>query len=124
MPFFECLSPYMRIHLRIKGQFIKVLDVLQRIKGQLVKVHLRFAQVLNLRWGIFDPRPGNAMYFLEIRVFLFPQLVAQPHPVERAFEVDQVDEHLAGPMGDVERHPMVVEGGHRAAMARRCTETA
>ena len=47
--------------------------------------------------------------------------------------VDQIDEHLAGPMGDVKRHRMVVEGdrlsrtvggSHRATMARRCTETA
>ena len=33
-----------------------------------------------------------------------------PAPVEVG-RVDEIDEHLAGPMGDVERHRMVVEGG-------------
>ena len=51
--------------------------------------------------------------------------VFEPDPsAVKVRRVDQIDEHLAGPMGNVTRHFMVVEGGHRATMARRCTETA
>ena len=86
-----------RVHLRLERQLIKVLNVLQRAKRQFFEVHLRLGQVLNRRWGILDPGPGNAMAFLRIGVFLLPQLVPQPHPVKRTLLPVPISGH-AGPL--------------------------
>lgn len=63
------------IHVGVERKLIEVLDVLQRIEGQLVQVEARLGQRLHLRRRVLDAGPRNAMDLPGVRVSLLPQVV-------------------------------------------------
>ena len=58
------LSAQIRVHIRIKGQLIKMLHILERVERQIVEPGRRLHQRFYLGWGVFDAGPGYAVVFL------------------------------------------------------------
>ena len=82
-----------RVLIRVERQLVEMLDIFQRIEGQFGEIHFGAAERFDLRRGILYPGPGYAVPLGIVRILLHPKLVAQPHPVERALQVDEVHQH-------------------------------
>ena len=71
-----------RVGMAIERQIVQILDVFERIEGQLVGIQ----QWLPLgsdfwRW-ILNSSPGNAVFLSQIRVLFLPRFVSESHPIE------------------------------------------